>query len=59
MKKCIGGICAIAAILVSVSSAPLLGEMKQMERLRPERAVKPASESERGWGPASSYKGPA
>jgi hemoglobin len=31
MKKCIGGICAIAAILVSVSSAPLLGEMKQMK----------------------------
>jgi hemoglobin len=42
MKKCIGGICAIAAILVSVSSAPLLGQMKEKslyDRLGGKKAI--------------------
>ena len=33
-------------------------DWKITERLRPERGAKPPSESERGWGPASTKKMP-
>jgi len=32
------------------------GKREKAKRLRPERGAKPPSESERGWGPASSEK---